>query len=420
MVTVRKPDGTAHICIDFKRINAVTTPLPFYMPRVEEVLEQVGRSRVLSKLDLSKGYYQVPMAPGNIEKTSFVCHRGNPRMPFGVRNAPAMLQALMTHLFAKCKEFCSPYMDDLVIFSDNWAEHRQPIRAVMQCLREKLDLSKGYYQVPMAPGNIEKTSLVCHRGNLRMPFGVRNAPAVFQALMTRLFAKCKEFCSPYMDDLVIFSDNWAENRQPVRAVMQCLKEAGLTANQAKCHWGGTRMEYLGHLVGEGTITIPDYRVKSLASYSKPVTKKGLRSFLGAISFYRRYVDLLAKDTAVLSPSTAKLAPSKVLWTGELESAFTNICKCIIANTCELTIPLPEDMMSVVTDALGLGIGGVLQLQRDGRWDYSRQIRVPEQRYSATELEVLALVETVCRFGYYLYGKWFLAPAPLSATDVRLT
>ena len=59
MVTVRKPDGTARLCIDFKVINAITTPLPFYMPQVEEVLERVGKSRVISKIDLSKGYYQV-------------------------------------------------------------------------------------------------------------------------------------------------------------------------------------------------------------------------------------------------------------------------------------------------------------------------------------------------------------------------
>ena len=93
MVTVRKPNGSARICIDFKKINAITTPLPFYMPRVEEVLEQVGRSRVLSKLDLSKEYYQVPMAPPDIEKNCFVCHRGKyqfVRMPFGVRNVQAI------------------------------------------------------------------------------------------------------------------------------------------------------------------------------------------------------------------------------------------------------------------------------------------------------------------------------------------
>ena len=70
-------------------------------------------------------------------------------------------------------------------------------------------------------------------------------------------------------------------------MLQCLREAGLTANPAKCHWGGTKMEFLGHLVGEGTMFIPEHRVKALTEYNKPVTKKGLKSFLGAIGFYRR-------------------------------------------------------------------------------------------------------------------------------------
>ena len=55
MVTVRKPDGTARLCVNFKAINAVTEPIPFYMPRVEEVLESVGKSSVITKLDLTKG-----------------------------------------------------------------------------------------------------------------------------------------------------------------------------------------------------------------------------------------------------------------------------------------------------------------------------------------------------------------------------
>ena len=61
--------------------------------------------------------------------------------------------------------------------------------------------------MPMAPEHIEKTSFVCHRGKfelLRMPLGVKNAPAVFQALMTDLLSDCKEYSSPYMDDIVIF------------------------------------------------------------------------------------------------------------------------------------------------------------------------------------------------------------------------
>jgi len=93
IVAVRKPDGSARLCADFKRVNAITRDQPFYMPRVEEVLEGVGQAQFVSKLDLTKGYYQVQVAPGDRKKTAFVCHRGHfefNRMSFGVKNAPAI------------------------------------------------------------------------------------------------------------------------------------------------------------------------------------------------------------------------------------------------------------------------------------------------------------------------------------------
>ena len=326
MVTVRKPDGTARICVDFKAINSVTEPIPFYMPRVEEVLESVGKSCVISKLDLCKGYYQVPMEPDHICKTAFMCHQG--RFEF-----------------------------------------------------------------------------------LRMPFGVRNAPAIFQEMMQKLFCEYSEFCSPYMDDLIVFSTSWDDHVIHVRKVLDKLRSAGLTANPAKCHWGGKRMEFLGHLVGEGRMSVPKHRVETLTNFTKPTTKKGLRSFLGAIGFYRRYIDLLAAQTAVLTPLTTSQAPSRIVWAKESELAFHTILSCISCNT-ELCIPLPEDLFSVVTDASGLGIGGVLQVWREGQWEaaafHSRQLRGAEQRYSATELEALALVSTINHFGYYLYGREFIA------------
>ena len=96
-----------------------------------------------------------------------------------------------------------------------------------------------------------------------------------------------------------------------------------------------------------------------------------------------------------------------MWTTEGERAFKTICNTI-ASSCSLCIPLPQDTFSLVTDASGLGIGGVLQVQRDGKWEaaafHSRQLRGPEQRYSVTELEALA--STIEHFGYYLYGRSF--------------
>ena len=139
MVTVKIPDGSARICVDFKRINTVIIPLPFYMPRVEEVLEQVGTSKVICKLNLSKGYYQVPVVVADIPKTCFVCHHGKfefLRMPFGVRNTPAVFQALMMRILTDCKTFSSPYMDDVIIYSNSWAEHKVHVREVLGRLKK--------------------------------------------------------------------------------------------------------------------------------------------------------------------------------------------------------------------------------------------------------------------------------------------
>jgi len=90
--------------------------------------------------------------------------------------------------------------------------------------------------------------------------------------------------------------------------------------------------------------------------------------------------------------------------------WPTICT-FICNTCDLCIPLPEDEYSLVTDASGLGIGGVLQVRRNGQWEavafFSRQLKGAEQRYFATEMEALAMVATIEHFSYYLYGHQFV-------------
>ena len=127
----------------------------------------------------------------------------------------------------------------------------------------KLDLLKGYYQVPMVVADIPKTCFTCHHGKfefVRMPFGVRKAPAVFQTLMTDILGDCKGYTSPYMDDIIIYSSSWEEHKQHVRSVLKKLEKAGLTANPKKCC---KMMDFLSHRVGDGTMTIPDKRVDAL-------------------------------------------------------------------------------------------------------------------------------------------------------------
>ena len=324
MVAVKKPDRTARLCVDYRRLNNITRQTPFYMPRVEEVLEGVGQASFISKLDLTKGYYQIPVCDDDIPKTCFICHRGR-------------------------YEFT------------------------------------------------------------RMPFGVKNAPAIFQQLMQNVLHDTTTYATAYMDDIIIYSQSWEQHLQHIRNVLDRLKKANLTVNPSMCVWGGKTMNFLGHAVGEGKMSLPDHRVAALAKYDKPTTKRGLRAFLGSVGFYRRYARLLASQTAVLMPHTAKQAPSRVLWDEEGELAFKEILS-IMSHTTSLCIALPQDTFSPVTDASGLGIGGVLQVRREGEWKpaayFSRHLKGPEQRYSATEMEALVVVEAVRHFNYYLYGRKF--------------
>ena len=118
---------------------------------------------------------------------------------------------------------------------------------------------------------------------------------------------------------------------------------------------------LGHKVGDGRTSIPEKRVEALRNYVRPRTRKALRRFLGMVGFYMKYIDMLAKYTAVLSPATAKAAPNVMGWTGERSHAFHAICKSVY-NACALVIPLPQDEVSLVTDASGYGLGAVLQVR----------------------------------------------------------
>ena len=151
-----------------------------------------------------------------------------------------------------------------------------------------------------------------------MPFGVKNAPACFQELMQRVLSDQRSWATAYMDDVVVFSECWEDHLVHIGKVLEALKSAGLTANPAKCKWGGRAINFLGHWIGAGTMTVPKHKTEALAKYEKPQTKKGLRAFIGSVSFYRRYIDNLATQTAILTPMTTKQAPQRLIWTAEGE------------------------------------------------------------------------------------------------------
>ena len=324
VVPVLKPNGCIRVCIDYRRLNAVTNKLEYYMPTLEAVLEKVGPCKIVSKLDMSQSFHQIEVDQGSRDYTTFVTQYGRYR-----------------------------------------------------------------YR--------------------RMPFGLKKAPAVFQQLMDKVLSSCRDCASTYIDDVLVYSADWDVHKKDLGRVLAALESAGITAKPGKCQFGRQHVEYLGHVIGCGSLAIPEHRVTAICDYKRPVNKKDMRAFLGLLSYYRKFVQNFADQSSILTPATSKMAPRTVVWTPGMLDAYNSLASKL-CNFCLLTIPLPTDTYTLHTDASVLGLGAVLNVSRDGKEKpvafFSRQLRCAEKRYSATELEALAVVAAVDHFLPYLHGRSF--------------
>ena len=115
IVLAKKKDGTLRFCIDFRRLNSVSKADAYPMPRADDLLNQVGQARFISTLDLTKGYWQVPMEKTARSKTTFRTSFGLYqfcRMPFGLQGAPSTFQRMMDSLLVGTQDYAAAYLDD--------------------------------------------------------------------------------------------------------------------------------------------------------------------------------------------------------------------------------------------------------------------------------------------------------------------
>ncbi|KAL0173535.1 hypothetical protein M9458_029503 [Cirrhinus mrigala] len=139
IVMVPKPDGTLRFCNDFRRLNEVSEFDGYPMPRVDELLERLGRARFITTLDLTKGYWQVPLPASAKKKTAFSTssgHRQYRTLPFGLHGAPATFQRMMDIILRPHQTYAAAYLDDVVIHSETWQNHLERLRRVLLELRQ--------------------------------------------------------------------------------------------------------------------------------------------------------------------------------------------------------------------------------------------------------------------------------------------
>ena len=139
IVIVKKKDGSLRICVDYRQLNSVTSIDAYPMPRIDELIDKLGKAKFITTLDLARGYWQVPMSEDDRAKTAFTTPRGLYQfkvMPFGLCGAPATFQRMMDSVIRGLESHVAVYLDDVVVFSETWENHLSHIRGVLQRLRK--------------------------------------------------------------------------------------------------------------------------------------------------------------------------------------------------------------------------------------------------------------------------------------------
>lgn len=290
-----------------------------------------------------------------------------------------------------------------------------------------LDLASGYYQIPMSKDSRHLTGFVTPDGHYefkRMPFGLANAPAVFQRMINKILGNRRfEYALAYLDDVLIPSKDVEEMFLRLEDILSLFRQNGLTLNLAKCRFFDTTVNYLGYDISSQGIRPSEAKVLAVREFPTPCNVHEVRQFLGLTGFFRRFIKGYGE---VARPLTSLLKKdSQWRWTSVEEHAF-NFLKEKLIDRPVLALYDPKLETELHTDASSLGIGGILmQWQRDSRVlkpvaYFSRQTTPEERHLHSYELETLAVVCSLKKFRVYLLGLHFKVYTDCAALRTTMT
>lgn len=290
-----------------------------------------------------------------------------------------------------------------------------------------LDLASGYYQIPMAEDSRHLTAFVTPDGHYefkRMPFGLANAPAVFQRIINNMLgARRFESALAYLDDILVPSVGLEQGFERLEAVLKLLRENGLTLKLSKCRFFENTLNYLGYEISAEGVRPNENKVLAVKDFPIPKNVHEVRQFLGLAGYFRKFIRGFGE---IARPLTSLLKKdSSFRWT-EVEMEAYTILKDKLVERPILALYNPKLDTELHTDASALGVSGILlQWQENPRTlkpvaYFSRQTTPEEHHLHSYELETLAIVCSLRKFRVYLLGLRFKVVTDCHALRTTLT
>jgi hypothetical protein len=394
-----------HIGADISKIKSSSAyrASPRKRALIREAIEKLKRMEIIQK---SSSQIASPVV--------IVWQKGKPRFCVDLREVNAQ---------TPMDRYSIPHQDDIFM-------------SLSGCLFfTLLDANKGYHQFELDEESKPLTAFITQEHGLwefiRVPFGLKNAPAFFQRCIDEMISKYRwDFVLAYLDDIIIFSKTYEQHLEHVEKVLDTLSTAGLTLSEKKCHFAYKNIELLGRKVSRFGLSTQKQKVEAIMKLEFPRTVQDAYVVLGEFGYHRGFIDEyaiiagplteglgLTKEEKEKFKSTGDLPDQKKISkamakkpferTQEREAAFQAL-KIALSNAPVLLHPDFSKPFFLYVDACRKGIAaGLYQVGPDKKEHpilfISRTLKPAEKNYAATELECLAIVWALKKLEHYVDG-----------------
>lgn len=276
----------------------------------------------------------------------------------------------------------------------------------------KTDFAHGFFQLRLDDRDQKFTGTCYPEGNfvwLRLPQGISQSPAIFQNVIRRIFYDLLyKFAFAYLDDVCLYSKSFPDHLLHLRTYFNRLRTYNLTLSPRKSEFAVGESEILGYLVTRDGIKTSPSKVQAIVDMPAPSDLTQTRSFLGMVSFYRRFLDKFTHKARPIFDLTKK-SNQPFVWTKEANAAFLELKQALMNSP--ILKPYNPDYLNILhSDSSAYGIGGVLHQKppQGGLMTVvcyvSRGLTPAEKNYTISERECLSIIFCVKKLRVYLYAK----------------